>query len=147
MLPRCPLDYSTCNAKHHWYTVDTHFDDGATSVSFASFAITPPSILRMWQCSSLSAECVRLKIVDALLMLTVITSKQPSYTQYLYAKNGILIIDIQYWICKYYHFHPGASLTLNFWSTSIHIIWARSNVALSYSCTFGRQFTTCRSFH
>jgi len=102
---------------------------------------------RMWQCSLLIAECVRLKIVDALLTLTLLTSKQPSYIQWLYAINRLFIIDIQYCVCGYYHLHPGSLLPLNFWSTSIHIFWVRDDVAPSQLCAFRWQFTAWRSFH
>jgi len=101
----------------------------------------------MWQCSPLIVECVRAKIVDALLTLTLITSKQPSYTEYLDPMNSILIIDIQFCVSKYYHLHPGTLWPLNFWLTTFHIIWVRDNMALSQSCAFGRQFNACRSFH
>jgi len=99
------------------------------------------------QCSPLIAECVRLKIIDNLLMPILITSKQHLYTQYLYATNHIHIIDIQYCIVMYYRFHPRVLLPFNFCSTAIHPIWVRDNVALSHSCTFGRQFMACGSFH
>jgi len=101
----------------------------------------------MWQCSPLIAKCVRLKIVDTLLTLTLITSKQPVYTQSLYATNHIQIIDIQYCVCKYYRLHPGVLLPLYFKWTAFHTVWVRYDVALSHSSAFGWQFAACRSFH
>ena len=101
----------------------------------------------MWHCSPGIAECVRLKIVDALLTLTMISSTQPSYSQKLCATNRIWIFNIQHCVSEYYHLYQGALLPLNFWSTSIHVIWAGNDVALSHSCACGRQFTACRSFH
>ena len=80
---------------------------------------------RMWQCSPLIAECVRLKIGDSLLTLTLITSEQPLYTQYLYATNRILITDLQYCVCIDYRLHPGVLLPLNFWSTAVYAIWEK----------------------
>jgi len=107
----------------------------------------PTDQWRMWQWSPLIAECVRLKIVDALLTLPFITLTQPSYTHYMYATNCILIIDIQHCISEYYHLHPGSLLHHNFWSTSIQGIWARNEMALLHSCAFGRQFVARRFFH
>jgi len=101
----------------------------------------------MWQCSQMIAECVRLKIVHTLLTLTLIRSKQPLYTQWLYATNHILIIDLQYCICMYYRLHPGVLLPLNFWSTGSYTISVRNDLALSHSRAIGRQLTACRSFH
>jgi len=101
----------------------------------------------MWKCSLLIAECVWLKIVHTLLTLRLISSKQPLYTQYFYATNHILIIDLQYCVCMYYHLHPGGLLPLNFWSTTIYTIWVRNGVAQSHSRDFGRQLMACRSFH
>jgi hypothetical protein len=54
------------------------------------------------------------KIVDAPLTLTLITSKQPLYTQSLYATNQIHSYDIHYCVCIYYRLHPGVLLPLNF---------------------------------
>ena len=99
----------------------------------------------MWQCHPLIAECVRLNIIDTLLTLTLITSKQPLYTQQLYAMYHIHIIDIQYWVCMWYCLHPGVLLPLNFWSTAIHTIWGRDEVAFTHSHAFGQQFAPCRS--
>jgi len=50
----------------------------------------------MWLCSFLIAESVRIKIVDAPLMLTLKTYTQLLYTQQLYAKKHVIIIDNQY---------------------------------------------------
>jgi len=116
-------------------------------MSFAFFNITLTNKLTIGLCSLLIAECVRLRIINALLTLTSITSKQRSYTQLLYATNRILIIDIHHWVSEYYHLHPGALLPPNVWSTSSQVIWARNDVALSHTCAFGWQFTPCRSFH
>jgi hypothetical protein len=102
---------------------------------------------RMRRCTPLITECVRLTIVDALLMLTSVPSKQPFFTQYLYATNHIHIIDIQYSLWNYYGVHQETLLTLNFWSPAVHAIWVRDIMALPYSCAFGLQFTACRSFH
>jgi len=61
--------------------------------------------------------------------------------------NHILIIDIQNCVCMYYRLHPAVLLPLNFWSTAIYAIWVGDDVALSFSHTFGRQLTVCRSVH
>jgi hypothetical protein len=102
---------------------------------------------RMGQCIQLIAECVRFKIVDTLLTHTLITSKQPWYTQLLYAMNHIHILDMQYCVCMYYRLLPGVLLPLTFWSTAIYAIWVWNDVALSHSRAFGRQLTACRSYH
>jgi len=111
------------------------------------FGITPPNTYRMWQCSILTAECVRLKIADTLLTLSLITSIQTSYTHGSYVMKRILIIDIQQCVWEYYHLHPAALIRLNFWSTSIHVVRVRNDVVLSHSCACGQQITACRSFH
>ena len=54
------------------------------------------------------------KIVDAPLTLTLITSKQPLYTQSLNATNQIHSYDIHDCVCIYYCLHPGVLLPLNF---------------------------------
>jgi len=48
---------------------------------------------------------------------------------------------------KYYRLHLAALRPLNFWSTTIYVVWVRDEVAQSHSCEFGWQFTACRSFH
>jgi hypothetical protein len=102
---------------------------------------------RMLEGSPLIAQWVGLKMVDSLLTLTLLTMRQPLYTQWLYATNHILIIAIQYWVCMYYRFHPVVLLPLNFWSSAIYAIWVRNNVALAQSRAFGRHLTACRWFH
>jgi len=84
----------------------------------------------IWQCSPLIAECVWLKIVDTVLTLTLITSKQPLYTQELYATKYILIFDIQFYLCVHYRLHPGVLLPSNFLSTAIYALWVRNDSAL-----------------
>jgi hypothetical protein len=54
------------------------------------------------------------KIGDAPLTLPLITSKQPWYTESLYATNRIHSYDILYCVCIYYCLHPGVLLPLNF---------------------------------
>jgi hypothetical protein len=54
------------------------------------------------------------KMVDAPLTLTLITLKQPLYTQSLYATNQIHSYDIHYGVCIYYCLYPGVLLPLNF---------------------------------
>ena len=102
---------------------------------------------RMWQGSPLIADCVRVKIVDALLTLTLITFKQMSDTQKLYTMNRIHIIEIHHCVLKYYRMHQEAWLPLNFWSTDVHAIWVRDDVGKLQSCAFGRKLTACRTFH
>jgi len=102
---------------------------------------------RMRQCSPLIAKFVKLRIVDALLTLTLIWLKQPSFTKSVDPTNRIHNTDIQHCVCKYYHSHPGALLPLNFWSTAVHTIWVRHDIARSYSSAFCQQFTACRSVH
>jgi hypothetical protein len=102
---------------------------------------------RMWQFSPLIAKCASLKVVNTLLTLTLITSKQPLFTQSLYSTNYMNIIDIQYCVCMYYRLHAGGLLPLSFWLTIIHAIWVRDDVALSHSRAFRRQFMACRLFH
>jgi hypothetical protein len=68
---------------------------------------------RMRQFSQLIGDCVTVKIVDTKLMLTLITSKQPLYTQWLCVTNLILIIDNQYCIWMCYRLHPGVLLPFN----------------------------------
>jgi hypothetical protein len=102
---------------------------------------------RMGQCSPLIAQWVRLKIVDTRLTHTLITSKQPLYTELFCAMNDIHIFDIRYCVRMYCRLHPGLLLPLNFWSTDIYTSWVRNDVALSHSRPVGRQLTACRSFH
>ena len=83
----------------------------------------------IWQCSPLIAEWVWLKIVDTVLTLTLITSKQPMYTQELYATNDKHMFDIQYYIRMYHRLHQGVLLPLNFGSTAIYTIWVRNDLA------------------
>ena len=54
------------------------------------------------------------KIIDAPLTLTLITSKQPLYTQKFYSTSQIHNFDIHHCICMYYRLHPGVLLALNF---------------------------------
>jgi hypothetical protein len=60
----------------------------------------------------LIGDYVSLKIVHSLFTLTLISSKQPSYTQLLFRMNRI-INDIQLCVSGYYHLHPDALLPLN----------------------------------
>jgi len=104
-------------------------------------------ICSILQCRPLIAECVRLKIFDTLLTFTLITSKQPSYTQWLYASSHILSFEIECCVCMWYLLHPGVLLPLYFWSTAIHAILVRDDLAQSHCLAFGRHFTACRPFH
>jgi len=133
LKPHCPWSLGRDNERvigHFLYNSDQYIHFG-----------------RMWQCGFLIAKCVRLEIIDTLLTLTLIKSKQPSYIQTLYAMNHILLMDIQYCVCRNYHLHPGSKLPLNFWSTSIHIIWLWDDMSLSHSSAFGLQFLAHKSFH
>ena len=95
--------------------------------------------VRTRQCSPSNVECVRLIIIDALLTRRFNISKKPSYTQSLFATNHTLIVDIHYHVSKYYHFHPEALWPLNFWSTSIHVIWVRDEVAYHIPALLARN--------
>jgi hypothetical protein len=53
-------------------------------------------------------------IVDTPLTHTLITLKQPLYTEELYATNKIHSFDIHYCVRMYYHLHPGVLVPLNF---------------------------------
>jgi len=80
MSPCSPLYFLSRNAKNHWplflgcrnesvicllpYNADRYIHFG-----------------RMWQCCSLIAECIRMKIIDNQLTLTLITLKQPLWSQ------------------------------------------------------------------
>jgi len=83
------------------------------SILFAFFAIMPTNPLRMRKYSPLITKCVKLKIIDALFMLTLITLTEPSHPQKVYEMNCILIIDIQSCVSEYYHLHSGALLPLD----------------------------------
>ena len=146
MSPCSLLDVLWHNAKSRWCSSLGCGNECVISL-FHNNADQYMYFQKMWQCSPLSAECIKLEIVNTLLTLTLITSKVPSYTQFWYATNHIHIIRIQYWVCMYYRLHPGVVLPLNFWSTANHAIWERDDVALSHSCAFGWQFRACRSFH
>jgi len=74
-------------------------------------------------------------------------NKQTSNAQSCYATNHKLVIDIQYWVSNYYRLHSDALWPLNFWSTSMHIMWQRDGVSLSHSCALGRQLMACTSCH
>jgi hypothetical protein len=82
------------------------------SLLFAFFAITPNNYYRISQHSSLIAQCIKLNIVDVWLRLSLITSKQPFYTDNLYAINHILTINIEPCDSEYSHFHLEALLLL-----------------------------------
>jgi len=56
-------------------------------------------------------------------------------------------IDSQYIVSMKNHLHPNTLRALNFWSTTMHVIWAMNDVALSCSSTFGRQSMAYRSIH
>jgi len=47
----------------------------------------------------------------------------------------------------YYRMHPEALWPLNFWSTTIHMVWVMYDLALYHSHAFNRQFTACRLSH
>jgi len=99
---------------------------------------------RMSEYSPSIAECVQLNIVDTEFTLKLISSKQPVYTQWLDATIHIHILDLQYCVCMYYHLHLGALLHRKFWSTAIHTIWVRDDMAGSHYRAFGRQFAAYR---
>jgi len=79
---------------------------------------------RMWQYSSLIAECARLEVVDEALMLTLSTEIQSLYTQSLSTHNGMVIIDSQWIISRNSHLHPKASCPLTIGWTTSHGMWA-----------------------
>jgi len=147
MSPRSPLNLPSYTPKLFLCLVVPHFPYGAPIMSSAFFSITLINKFITWQCSPMLTECVRQKIIDALLTLTLITSKQLSYTQELYTTDSILFIDIWYCNSEYYHLLPGYMLRLKFGSTTTHIIWARNEVAQMHSGAFWCNFTACGSFH
>jgi len=101
----------------------------------------------MWLCSRLFAENVRLKNVDALLMLNLMTYWQSVGAQQLYVKMHIVVIGSQWIISMYKHLHPNASKPLNCWSTTRHIIWVINGIGPSRSSAFGRQLSAYSFVH
>ena len=57
------------------------------------------------------------------------------------------IIDIQYIVSMYIHFHPNTSMTLCFWAATIHGIWAMLDIGPLRFSAFGRQFIAYRSIY
>jgi len=102
---------------------------------------------RMWLCSCVFAENVRLKIVDNPFTRNLMTYWQSVGAQQLYLKMHIVIIGSQSIISMYQHLNPNASKPLNFWSTTRHIIWVIDDVGPSRSTAFGRQLTAYNSVH
>ena len=86
---------------------------------------------RMGQCCTLLAENVRPKIVDAPVMLILVTYSQSLDDQQLYGIMHRVVVGSQWIISIYKHLHPKASKPLNFWSTTRQVIWARNEVGLS----------------
>jgi len=60
---------------------------------------------RMLLCSCLFAKNVRLKIIDALLTLTLMTYWQSVGAQQLYVKMHIVVIGSEYIVSMYKHLH------------------------------------------
>jgi hypothetical protein len=146
MSPHSPLDVQWCNAKTRWCWI-LGCGNKCVVCLFRYNANLYIQFWRMLQCSPLIAVCLRLTIVDTLLTLTWITSKQPIYTHELYVTNHIRIFDIQYYVCMHYCLHPGVLLPHTFWSTAIYAFWVRNDMALIHSSAFGRQLMASRSFH
>jgi len=123
-----PWDLSKRNGQR-WLILHGHYVSGwGTELIACLFSYKANQSIyfgRMWQCSPLIAKCLRLKIVEALLTLTLHTSIQWSYSQWMYARNCTVIIDNQYWVVLYYPLHPVALWPLNVWSTTFHVIWVR----------------------
>jgi len=74
-------------------------------------------------------------------ILTVIGCSSFAHTMH------IAIIDSQYIISMYNHFHPKASRPLCFWATTTLNIWAMNDVGLSHCSAFGCQFKAYRTIH
>jgi len=102
---------------------------------------------RMWQFSPLIAKGVWLIIIDTPLTPAWNTSKRSFYTQLFYTTNCIVIIDSQYGLSLYNRLHAEALWSLNYWSTTIHIIWVMHGMALLHSRRFGQQFMSFGSFY
>jgi len=147
-----PVDCRMYKTKNHSQCVDAHFLDVAASVSCAVWAITPTNTFTLERRDNAALRLSNVKDWTSLthhcrLFLEWGYDKLPSYTQSLYATNGILIIDIQYGISDYYCLHSEVLWPHDFWSTSMHIIEVRDDVALSHSWAFGWQLTAYWSFH
>jgi len=63
---------------------------------FRYYAVQYIHFGRRWQHSLLVEKYTKLKILDALLTLTLITSKQPLYNEYWHATNHIYNTDFHY---------------------------------------------------
>ena len=59
-------------------------------------------------------------------------------------KIHTIITDIQYIISMCNHMHPKASWPLDFWSTTILVLWDMDEVAPSHSSALCQQLTACR---
>jgi len=102
---------------------------------------------RMWLCSHLFAENVRLKIIDAPLMLNWMTYWQSVGAQQLYVKLYIVVIGSQWIVSIHKPLDPNASKPPNFWSTTQHIIWLINGIGPSCSSAVGRQLAAYISVH
>jgi len=97
----------------------------------------------MWLCTPLIDDRVRLKIVDALLTLTVMTYKQSLDVQQLYG-NRIVILDSQYIVSMYDRIHPKVSRPP---ASTIHVLCTVNDVGTVDFRPFGLQFTAYRFIH
>jgi len=102
---------------------------------------------RMWQSRPYVAKRVRPNLIDAPLMLTLKTYQQSLDAQQLYPKMHTMIFDSQYIVSVYHHLHPEALRLLNYWSTTIHCIWAMNDEGPSCISNFGLSFNANRSIH
>jgi hypothetical protein len=140
------LDIPRSKAKNCWCSIDPHLYDGAMSVLCAFFALRLTNTFRIWQCSPFvcwvcmtkngwHSDDTHINHIETVFVYTTIISHK-WYTHYC---HPILC----FWIIP---FHPRALLILNFGSTSINLIWARKDIALSDSCAFATQFMAYWSF-
>jgi len=104
-------------------------------------------VWRIWLCSPVFAKFVRSKIVDAPLMLTLMTYQQSLDAPQLCVKMHTVIIASQWIVSMDRHLHPNASKRLHFGSTTGHMIWVMIDVCQSCYSAFGQQLTACRSVH
>ena len=58
-----------------------------------------------------------------------------------------MFTDNQYIVSMHNHLYPKDSWPVRFWSTTILVIGAMDEIALSHSHSFRQQFTACRSIY
>jgi len=137
-----PSDYPRCKTRNCWCSVDTHFWDGATSMSLTYFYSKPATNFSLDWCDYATlwlpnrSDENHWSSIDAHLrdILTVIRRSLNLH------KIHTVIIYTQYTMWMYNHLRPQALRHLTFWATTIHVICRINVVAPSQFSAFRPQF-------